>query len=76
MLATQQFQSRITKKGQATIPLFIRQTLKIKPQEKIEFSIDKYNNVSLKKAPSYEQYSALVSEEWGSEADNDAYNDL
>ena len=81
MLKTKQrFSSKITQKGQATIPVFIRQFLHVNPTEEIEFIIDN-NSVSLQKKEQKSDneslaYSFLLSDEWDSEADNLAYNDL
>lgn len=81
MLKTKQrFSSKITQKGQATIPIFIRQFLHVNPTEEIEFIIDN-NSVSLQKKEQKSDneslaYSFLLSDEWDSEADNLAYNDL
>jgi AbrB family looped-hinge helix DNA binding protein len=75
------FSSRVTQKGQVTIPVFIRNTIQLEPYEEVEFLLDEDNIVSLRKKEEDQKneliaYGSLLSEEWDSEADNLAYNDL
>jgi antitoxin PrlF len=71
--------SALTKKYQATIPQEIRNFLHLSEGDKIDFEI--YNNqVIVKKANpiDFEYLKSLESnlEEWNSDEDNEAYNDL
>lgn len=72
--------SRLTQKGQTTIPALIRQMLSLTPGDNVSFSIDngkvmlsKVNNFDIAYAKAVE---SSLSSEWDSEADNKAYNDL
>lgn len=72
--------SRLTQKGQTTIPLEIRNILSLKPGDNISFFVDK-DKVILKKVIGFDiNYAKAIeltlSSEWDSESDNDAYNDL
>lgn len=79
MITAQRFTSKLTQKGQATIPLFIRNILNINPYESVEFFINEKQEVQLKKRTEHNEIylcSALAMDEWSSEEDNNAYNDL
>jgi AbrB family looped-hinge helix DNA binding protein len=70
--------STISKKGQTTIPLEIRESLNLKEGDTIVFQIGNDNEVTLKKAPSLKEdlaYLKLIEKtlapEWMSDDDND-----
>lgn len=68
--------TRLTQKGQATIPLDIRKKLDLHPGNKIGFEITD-GNVTIRKiqAFDYEYHYALARalSEWSSKEDNEAY---
>lgn len=70
--------SSISKKGQTTIPLEIRRSLRLKEGDTVIFQITEDNQVTLKKAPSLVEdlaYLKLIEKtlapEWMSDDDND-----
>ena len=68
--------SRLTSKGQTTIPRSVRQALNLGERDSLEFELrDGY--VILRKArPDYREDPFATFEEWASEADQRAYADL
>jgi len=71
--------SKLTKKGQATVPSEVRNFLGLVEGDKIDFEICNNQVVVRKVTPlDIEYLNALEStlEEWNSEEDNEAYNDL
>ena len=74
------FTATITSKGQITIPAFFRKNLSLEKGDTLIFEQEN-NKMTVKKAQPIDiaYLSALngtVAEEWGSEADNQAYNAL
>lgn len=72
--------SRLTQKGQATIPSPIREFLHIRSGDVVAFRIEK-GRVILDKAEPIDKshlksLQNTLSAEWSSEEDNKAYNDL
>lgn len=71
--------SRITKKGQATIPAPIRELLEVQPGDRVIFQVEG-DRVFLQKASSVDwEYLRSVSEtmsEWNSPEDEEAFRDL
>lgn len=72
--------SKVTQKGQATIPAPIRKFLSLGRGDRVVFDIEE-NKVVLKKSPpiDLEYLGALettLSSEWSSKADSAAYDDL
>jgi antitoxin PrlF len=72
--------SRLTSKGQATVPLSVRQRLNLKPGDIVIFEESDAKAVRLRKAEplDLEFLSALQTTltEWNSENDEHAYRDL
>lgn len=73
--------TKISSKGQTTIPVSVRQFLSVDCGDEVIFQLDKKNNVILRKAhPVDIEYlkgiQATLSSEWDSPEDNEAYNDL
>ncbi len=73
--------SSVTEKGQATIPVAVRNHLGIKKGDKVAFDIDKNGKVRIKKAPSIDISRLTVveqclAEEWLSDEDEEAFKDL
>lgn len=71
--------STLTQKGQATVPVQIRNFLGLSEGDKIDFEICNNQVVIRKVTPlDIEYLNSLEStlEEWNSEKDNEAYNDL
>lgn len=71
--------STVTSKGQATIPVEIRNALHLKPGDKITFEIRNHQAVIAKAKPFDYLYHAAVSNslsEWNSSEDDEAYRDL
>ena len=69
----------VTQKGQATIPLEIRQQLKLRPGDKIGFEVTDGNVIIRKiQAFDYEYHQALshTLSEWSSKEDDEAYHGL
>lgn len=73
------FTSKITSKGQVTIPKPVRQVLQAEVGDVIVYEI-KGNTVTVRKARPFdaEWHDALATqlEEWNSPANNEAWNDL
>ncbi|MCX7123405.1 MAG: AbrB/MazE/SpoVT family DNA-binding domain-containing protein [Gammaproteobacteria bacterium] len=71
--------SSVTQKGQATIPVKIRNCLHLNPGDKIGFVIE-HERVFLKKIEpfdyTYHQALTATLSEWDSAEDDDAYQDL
>ena len=72
--------STLTSKGQATIPIEVRNALNLKPGDVVVFEVkDKKTTIS-KSEPLDKQYyptlSKTLASEWNSAADDEAYNDL
>jgi antitoxin PrlF len=72
--------SRITQKGQATIPSEIRNLLSLHTGDNIMFSVEG-DKVTLRKIIPFDlQYAQAIelslTSEWESKADDEAYNDL
>ncbi|HEY8270705.1 MAG TPA: AbrB/MazE/SpoVT family DNA-binding domain-containing protein [Pseudobdellovibrionaceae bacterium] len=70
--------STISKKGQTTIPLEVRESLNLKEGDTVVFIIGNDNEITLKKAPSLEEdlaYLKLIEKtlapEWMSDDDDD-----
>jgi antitoxin PrlF len=72
--------SRLTSKGQATIPVAVRMKLSLKPGDSVVFEESKTGAVCIRKAEplGIEFLSALEGSfsEWNSENDDKAYGDL
>ncbi len=72
--------SRLTSKGQATVPASIRKKLNLKPGDTVVFEEAEAGSIRLRKAEpvDMEFLSALESTlyEWNSENDDQAYRDL
>jgi antitoxin PrlF len=72
--------SRLTSKGQATIPAPVRKRLHLKPGDSVVFEESKTGTVCVRKAEplEIEFLSALEGtlSEWNSENDDKAYGDL
>lgn len=73
------FTSKITSKGQVTVPKAIRQALKAEAGDVIVYEVQG-NTVTLRKARPFdaEWHDALATQldEWNSPADNEAWSDL
>ena len=71
--------SRITSKGQATIPSAVRKQLGVKPGDRVVYELDD-GRVVLRKAQSEDDAFARLQEpafsEWLSDADEEAYRNL
>lgn len=72
--------SKITSKGQTTIPASLRKALNLMPGDDVIFMQDG-NTLLLKKAMPldimyYRSLQSDFSNEWDSEEDHEAYNDL
>ncbi len=72
--------SKVTTKGQATIPLLIRQNLGLKPGSWLCFLIQGDHLLARKVEPFDREYHAALShtlsEEWDSKEDDDAFANL
>jgi len=72
--------SRLTSKGQATVPASVRRKLNLKPGDTVVFEEAELGTIRLRKAEPLEAayLSALerTLSEWGSENDERAYRDL
>jgi AbrB family looped-hinge helix DNA binding protein len=72
--------SRITSKGQATIPLQVRKRLKLEPGDAVLFEESDSGAISLRRGDALDLacYRALENTlpDWGSKNDDDAYRDL
>jgi AbrB family looped-hinge helix DNA binding protein len=73
------FRSRITSKGQVTIPKPVREALELESGDAIVYEI-KGNTVTVRKARPFdaEWHDALATQldEWNSPANDEAWNDL
>lgn len=73
-------QSRLTSKGQATIPVGVRRKLRLKPGDRVIFEESASGQILMHKAEpiDIELLKALDSSltEWNSENDEKAYGDL
>ena len=73
-------QSRITSKGQATIPLSVRKRLKLRPGDAVLFEESHGGAISLRRAEPLDLEFLRALEktlpEWDSQNDDDAYRDL
>ncbi len=73
------FTSKITSKGQVTVPKAIRQALKADAGDVIVYEVQG-NTVTMRKARPFdaEWHDSLATQldEWNSPADNEAWNDL
>lgn len=71
--------SKISKKGQLTIPKEMREELDLTPGDRIKFELDD-EELRLRKVESFDEAYHQATEgtlnEWMSEADDEAYNDL
>jgi antitoxin PrlF len=71
--------SRLTSKGQATIPVEVRRTLRLRAGDRVAFDI-RGGKVTLKRADSLDaaflKLSELAFEEWNSPEDEAAFRDL
>ena len=71
--------SKISSKGQVTIPKEVRETLGVKPGDLVKYEIEK-GVVSLKRVEPFDaEFHAALSqtmEEWTSSEDDEAFRDL
>lgn len=71
--------SRLTSKGQATIPVEIRKALRLKEGDRVIFDIRK-GRVSIRKAgaldPAFLKLGETAFEDWNSPEDEAAFRDL
>jgi len=73
--------SKISNTGQTTIPAPIREFLQITKGDRLLFEIDEKKHVVLRKIKPFDAEFALslestLSNEWNSDSDSEAYNDL
>lgn len=71
--------SKITIKGQATIPSEVRKKLHLAPGDRIQFEIRGHEAIITKMHPLDYHYHRALSEslnEWSSPEDEEAYHDL
>jgi AbrB family looped-hinge helix DNA binding protein len=72
--------SKITSKGQVTIPKKVRESLGLEPGDFITYEIADDNSVILRRVEPFDaSFHLAVSEtlkEWGSEEDEEAFRDL
>jgi AbrB family looped-hinge helix DNA binding protein len=73
--------AKISGTGQTTIPASIREFLKIKKGDRLLFEVNDNKNVILRKIKPFDAEFALslestLSNEWNSDSDSEAYNDL
>jgi AbrB family looped-hinge helix DNA binding protein len=72
--------SKITSKGQVTIPKKVRESLGLEPGDFITYEIADDNSAILRRVEPYDaSFHLAVSEtleEWGSEEDEEAFRDL
>ncbi len=72
-------QSSVTQKGQTTIPIEVRQALKLDPGDRVCYEIHE-RKILIKKAKSldvvYHRSLSQSLQEWLSKEDDDAYGDL
>ncbi|MGH6870301.1 MAG: AbrB/MazE/SpoVT family DNA-binding domain-containing protein [Rhizomicrobium sp.] len=71
--------SRLTSKGQATIPVEIRKALRLKEGDRVAFALDK-GKVTLRKAEGLDRaflgLAEAAFEDWNSPEDEAAFRDL
>lgn len=67
--------SRITTKGQTTIPASVRRALRLKPGDRIAFQLDGDRVIMTRDKPAADDPFSTFSE-WETEADARAYADL
>jgi antitoxin PrlF len=71
--------TRLTSKGQATIPVQVRKALRLRPGDRVAFDVSG-NRATLRKLdPQDRAYLALAGEafsEWNSPEDDEAFRDL
>jgi antitoxin PrlF len=71
--------SRLTSKGQATIPVEVRRALRLRPGDRVAFDLKK-GKVSLRRADTLDaaflELSEIAFEEWNSPEDEAAFRDL
>lgn len=71
--------SKISKKGQLTVPKEMREELNLTPGDRVEFEVDE-GELRLRKVEpfdeAYHQATEGTLNEWMSDADDEAYNDL
>jgi antitoxin PrlF len=71
--------SRLTSKGQATIPVEVRKTLRLKEGDSVVFEMDK-GKVTLRRAEALDRAFLKLAEsafeEWNSAEDEAAFRDL
>jgi AbrB family looped-hinge helix DNA binding protein len=75
------YSSKVTQKGQATIPFEIRNKLNIHKGDSVGFDLNKHGDVVLHKVEPIDvmflqSLNAPLSDEWNSDEDSGAYNDL
>ncbi len=74
------YTSKITAKGQTTIPQEVRNALNLGPGDKVSFEVDDQGNVTLRRFQpmDLEYLKALETSftEWKSQADEEAYRGL
>lgn len=73
--------AKISNTGQTTIPAPIREFLQIKKGDRLLFEIDDNKHVILRKIKPFDAEFALslestLSNEWSSDSDSEAYDDL
>ncbi|MCE3232409.1 MAG: AbrB/MazE/SpoVT family DNA-binding protein [Rickettsiaceae bacterium] len=75
------YTSRITQRGQTTIPSIIRNKLNLHTGDSVAFELNAAGEVVLHKAEPIDllflkSLNAPLSEEWGSKKDSEAYDEL
>jgi antitoxin PrlF len=72
--------SRLTAKGQLTVPLSVRKSLRLKPGDTVIFEESEAGAISIRKAePLHLEFLPALEKtlsEWNSENDDRAYRDL
>jgi len=71
--------SRLTSKGQATIPVQVRKALRLKPGDRVAFDVTGARATLRKLDPQDRAYLALAEQafaEWNSPEDEEAFRDL
>jgi antitoxin PrlF len=76
----QKMHSKLSSKGQVTIPKEVRESLGLEPGDFVTYELSKGDAVILRRVEPYDAaYHLAVSEtleEWGSEEDDEAFRDL
>lgn len=71
--------TRVSSKGQVTIPKEVREALGLKPGDYVAYNVEE-GQVRLRRVPPFDRafHAALANtlEEWASPADDEAYGDL